>query len=143
MDSGSVPQMTSAFSPPERWSAAMRALSEPVVARNTSTLAPGCPAVNPATTASTVFCVTEVYSVRAGADAVAAGVPDDPAQPAASRTAAASTAAGPMFLMASSGVGGHPPDHGEWGPRIQLRCAGRAGAAGGGPVGSSGSQRTG
>ena len=41
----------------------MRALSWPVVARNTLTLTPGSVLANPFTTAVTVFWVTEVYRV--------------------------------------------------------------------------------
>ena len=64
MDSGSVPQITSARRPPECWSAAMRALSWPVVARNTLTFTPGSILESPFTTAVTVYCVTDVAEGR-------------------------------------------------------------------------------
>lgn len=58
-----MPQITSARGPPECWSAAIRALSWPVVARNTLTLTPGWSFSKPFSTAVTVSWVTEVYRV--------------------------------------------------------------------------------
>jgi hypothetical protein len=91
MDSGSVPQMTSARRPPECLSAAMRALSWPVVARNTVTFTLGKPAI----TADTVPCVTEVYKVSRGGGAVPAVEEEDPqaARAAASRSGTVGTRA--------------------------------------------------
>ena len=54
----------SAVRPPSRCSEAIRAVSSPVGARNTSTSIPGWRSWKPVTTASTVSWVTEVYTLR-------------------------------------------------------------------------------
>src|SRR6266566_8690436 len=64
MVSGSHAQMTSALIPPVRTSAATRALSWPVGARNTSTLTPGCFCLYAAITARSILSVAHVYRVR-------------------------------------------------------------------------------
>ena len=60
IDNGSVSHRTSAWIRPSRRSAAMRAASWPVGARNTDTVTPGLAALKPSTTASTVAWVTDV-----------------------------------------------------------------------------------
>src|SRR5271165_4660301 len=132
MDSGSVPQITSARRPPECWSAAMRALSWPVVARNTVTLTPGSSLENPFTTAVTVFCVTDVYRVSccgvwlAAVDAweEAEGpwveAEDPQAATPARRTGSTAPAAGGNLMMTSVMVGRCPAR--------QVRGSSRAGA---------------
>src|SRR5450755_10699 len=100
--------MTSARRPPECLSAAMRALSWPVVARNTVTLTPGSSLAKPFSTAVTVSCVTDVYKVSLGAalaaEPAAAEDEEDP-QPVTPRAAASRNGTAGEFFASGAGPG--------------------------------------
>src|ERR1700722_5914345 len=119
----------------------MRALSWPVVARNTLTLTPGSVLANPFTTAVTVFWVTEVYRVSccgawsAAVDAVVDVAAElqaaRPARPASRIGSAAATGRGNL-MMTSVREGRRPAG----------RARGSSRGGGGGP-GRAGPGRSG